>query len=653
MDSVDILSRFSVYPEMEQPRFFQLGCTATLLNVHAQQMRAFNLVWALTDAGMVSKGSLVAIIGAGIAGVTAAVGLAAVGAKITLYETSGEFFHLQRGNLTRFLHPNIATWPNDGFGYPVTHLPYMNWRAGAAGDVEAQLRSQLRRFCENCKLTIERDGDSPIKVESVEQTSMNEVVIISKGVRVPFDVVIAAVGFGIERPRLSTTPSYWRNDDLAQPIIGATTPPVFLVSGSGDGGLIEVLRLTIDDFQHQRFMQKVMFDERFLELGKLYDKLVRTCSPGQENNIWDEFTTLSKLLPEHEQSGIDELFNPFIRSDRSVILNTRAQCAFLTKSQILHRLCVAVLLRKKKIRFVPGELTDVFLDSMGRRKIAILQNGTEKTYLEADFVLERFSAPPSLPALLGKQAKETFDTLKKGVLEPDPTAAQLYPVGFLSDELMDAHYEQKYEVGIVYFSKADLLEKSQRILQRVGLSLSGSEFHEEQFFVGTRSITLTTEDKHKFRCYCPYVDDLPVKLSCLVLSTDSRALLESCLASEEQYHFIRYFTTESVTQYALDPAGVDTHMGVWILYYNEHWRGRHFEVQFWDKSNPGKGMYQSHELIRTPMLLEVLGNKWPTTKVHGLGHAVCTTQKELRRTVRGNELLQWDSWPAWWLPEKV
>jgi hypothetical protein len=67
----------------------------------------------------------------------------------------------------------------------------------------------------------------------------------------PFDVradfAVLAVGFGLEKT-LDRVParSYWLNDSLHQELAFAPPEPRrVLVSGSGDGGLIDALRLCL------------------------------------------------------------------------------------------------------------------------------------------------------------------------------------------------------------------------------------------------------------------------------------------------------------------------------------------------------------------------------------------------------------------------
>jgi len=73
-----------------------------------------------------------------------------------------------------------------------------------------------------------------------------------------FDIVIVAGGLGVERT-VNDLPltSYWRVDALAQPALARTSQRI-IISGAGDGALIDILRATIRDFDHATFYEEVI-----------------------------------------------------------------------------------------------------------------------------------------------------------------------------------------------------------------------------------------------------------------------------------------------------------------------------------------------------------------------------------------------------------
>ena len=79
-----------------------------------------------------------------------------------------------------------------------------------------------------------------------------------KGTIKKFDTIILAVGFGLEiqHPKFPLN-SYWRNEIYGQPILDGTQQP-YVVSGFGDGALVDLFRLTIE-----RFRQDTVLSEAF------------------------------------------------------------------------------------------------------------------------------------------------------------------------------------------------------------------------------------------------------------------------------------------------------------------------------------------------------------------------------------------------------
>ena len=92
-----------------------------------------------------------------------------------------------------------------------------------------------------------RRPGSPKAAESGGDNSGGE----PRGGEEKFDLIILATGFGVELGvGEGTAQSYWRNDDINQPTPGITSErrQLYLISGTGDGGLIDLLRCRIKGF---------------------------------------------------------------------------------------------------------------------------------------------------------------------------------------------------------------------------------------------------------------------------------------------------------------------------------------------------------------------------------------------------------------------
>ena len=262
---------------------YVLGNFDQNVTVLSQQTRALNLAWALVESGLLpSPGApplKVAIVGAGFAGLTMAAALLQkrVAVEITIFEERDTLLPLQLGSDSRWLHPHIYDWPTEGSEASSAMSPVLNWTAARASDVVVQVLGAWRRivcapevslgtvklFCATRHLQIDSiagltklrvewtgEGRDPCDGTSFPQggpTGSAEV----------FDHVILAVGFGLERGK---THSYWRNETFGQPSLeqGRAT---FIVSGQGDGAMIDLLRLCISQYRQDRILDELFGTE--------------------------------------------------------------------------------------------------------------------------------------------------------------------------------------------------------------------------------------------------------------------------------------------------------------------------------------------------------------------------------------------------------
>jgi NADPH-dependent 2,4-dienoyl-CoA reductase/sulfur reductase-like enzyme len=258
-----------------QERVFVLGCRARRVTVLSQQYRAFNLIWALFAAGLLRKGDRVGIIGGGIGGLTAAAAALLKGCSVVVAEAHTQLMHLQRGNRTRLLHPNIYDWPAARAEEDSTRLPAMNWTADLAGEVVLRLDAQWEDLVRGRPADVARD--TPVS-DIAPTGSGGRVVLVADAWRSePCDVAVVAVGFGTEQsvPGVNL-PLYWQMEHFGQavPYPGGlrTRPKEVLISGLGDGGLIDVLRHKYENFDHGKFAAAVM---RVPELARYKRRLLR------------------------------------------------------------------------------------------------------------------------------------------------------------------------------------------------------------------------------------------------------------------------------------------------------------------------------------------------------------------------------------------
>ncbi|EPX61541.1 hypothetical protein D187_010160 [Cystobacter fuscus DSM 2262] len=315
-------------------------------------MRALNLVYALRGKGRLPEGSKVAVVGGGVAGMTAAAAAARVGCEVTLLEKEEALLPLLRGNMTRWLHPHIYDWPQDGAEQSEAGLPLLTWHAEPARDVVVQLERQWDALPEQSRIRTHLNVES-VDVPSEGQGPRHLVTWNSPGLNEgQFDAVFLTVGFGFERKVEGIQwSSYWREDPLHQISLGGSER--YLISGCGDGGLIDLLRVSLRDFRHEDVLREFLSDP---SLGDLKSKLLeieeQAKNPRNEANEYLAEQYRSLTVPE----SLDRAIKARLRKSTSVVLNGLKPRPLTLQSSILNRLLVSRLLYHFKILpYRPGE----------------------------------------------------------------------------------------------------------------------------------------------------------------------------------------------------------------------------------------------------------------------------------------------------------
>lgn len=215
-----------------------------------QQRRALNVIYAAKAADKLKDGSSIAILGGGLAGAMACIGLAGMGHMAQIFEARDRVLTLQRHAGHRVLHPCYNSWPLvDEFSASTDH-PFLNWYVGTADHVMATLLSEWNTIYQpilpepKTLCTVKdvrlRDPERNCVVVSYEEKKADGSVESHVD---EFDTAIVALGFGEERDlELSDELSYWHSDQLDH-LRDNHSDETFFVSGIGDGGLIDCLRL--------------------------------------------------------------------------------------------------------------------------------------------------------------------------------------------------------------------------------------------------------------------------------------------------------------------------------------------------------------------------------------------------------------------------
>jgi hypothetical protein len=243
---------------------YLVGSLETGVTVYKQQLRAHNLVWALSVCSAAAVPKSIAIVGGGITGLTVASCVLALfpDSEATLLEKRWELCSLQLGCDTRWLHPKIYDWPEYGSRAQSAQLPVLDWTAGRASDVARNIVQKFGAFCEKNQARLRiivglrsiqiRASDRHIEWMGCKMSSDGTFSYDNhpEGASEKFDVIIAAPGYSLE----ANTPLYWQNEQLSQPVLDGGQQN-YLVSGYGDGAIVDLCRLTISRFRQDTILK--------------------------------------------------------------------------------------------------------------------------------------------------------------------------------------------------------------------------------------------------------------------------------------------------------------------------------------------------------------------------------------------------------------
>jgi hypothetical protein len=333
------------------PCLYLVGTFDTGVTVLSQQVRALNLVWALIEAEQIrvrppgvntldGPRSNIAIVGAGFAGLAVAAGLIKKGAhaNITIFEQRDTLLPLQHGSDARWLHPRIYNWPDEGSETNAAMLPVLNWTAARASDVVVQVLLEWKELIEpvadrlilycntrhlqiyeppsgGSRLQIEWIGDQRNPCDGTTNMGTSQGPV---GKTASFDLVILAVGFGMER---DAALSYWRNDTLGQPSLEKPRL-TFLLSGQGDGAMIDLFRLRISQYRQDRILRDLFEDTPLLVAA--VESLYQEHHVGRKSGM---FAALEKLPVQcsGDFNNVRAKLSKRLRRDTDVILHLKVR----------------------------------------------------------------------------------------------------------------------------------------------------------------------------------------------------------------------------------------------------------------------------------------------------------------------------------------
>lgn len=223
-----------------------------------QLWRGVTIIERLIREDVLRPGEIVLVVGAGLAGATAAVEAARQGCNALLIDAAARPFTTQRNVATRFIDPTQYDWPLDH--YREGRLPWDIQHRDLPFPIKATTASAIALAWTRQLIDWQRKLKGRLQIEyltSIMSTSKPVVlggkltrrvaIELTSGKVVHPNIIIDATGFGLERCRFPTTgvpafigQPFWSNDQFSK--LSASTRNV-LISGGGDGALQDLVRV--------------------------------------------------------------------------------------------------------------------------------------------------------------------------------------------------------------------------------------------------------------------------------------------------------------------------------------------------------------------------------------------------------------------------
>lgn len=388
------------------PRVYVLGSLERRVTVYAQQVRALNLVYALQACKRLTSGSRVAVVGAGAAGLMCAAGALHSGAQVTLLEKCKHVLPLFRmadpeKPVNRWLHPRVYDWPQPGWDKPRASLPLLDWRSGSVAEVAEQLLTGWNRIAQTFQTTLKSHIDvNKVRIaKSTEHAVRLSWTKTESGRKRPgrgdFDIVVLAVGFGLESYERADERSYWEPDDIDSSAgfrEGIDAPKTWLVSGCGDGGLTDLLRVRLDGFVHEQMLAALLpsdSDER-----DALETRVREIEDDARAQGSGAADFLTKAYGDVRVEAVVSAMEANLRKDTTAVLNSPDGAYLRPEASALNRFLVRQLYAAGGFDEEPGLIKSV-TDAPGGRVQVLFESGIDESY---DRIVRRHGPSPALKA---------------------------------------------------------------------------------------------------------------------------------------------------------------------------------------------------------------------------------------------------------------
>ena len=371
------LAQFSI-PGIEH--ISVLGALERNVSIQLQQVRALNLIWLLQQQRRLVAGTHVLVVGGGFAGLTAAAAASRLGARVTLLERAKSLLGLQRNNRVRVIYPFIHEWPHPTSKDGHAALPVLDWHASLAGDMASEVLAGFERECAHGRIEL-RLGSAPLDEKDLSAAAQRGEVIL-------------ALGLGVERS-FGALPlgSYWLDETIRLPTF-ADRRARHLVSGLGEGGVIDTMTLALAEFSHGGLAAAIdaidgmsAVHQALLDIDGQVDLTAADTEDGNR-----ALTTAYAALP--VPRGVDDWLLAHRRPDTDVTLNGPEPDALSAKADRLNRFVTSRLLATGIVAYHPGTISKLTGDDQNGYSVTF----GDETQLACDRIHIRHGAVPALRA---------------------------------------------------------------------------------------------------------------------------------------------------------------------------------------------------------------------------------------------------------------
>ena len=344
---------------------FVLGTFEKKKTFETQQIRAAILALASYLKDPTPK-KHVAVIGGGLAGMTYAAVATKLGIETTIFELGDDLAPLQRDCFDRYVNPNLYDWPKLSTHEDCFTIGGLSWKHDFAGNIVRSVAEQLITIAvtANSSLLLNPKLGTEIKglKRGIEIGKDGKYYLHKDGGKLlfgAFDSVIFAVGYGIEDETVYDVRQvpYWHKFPLykAAPAVRQGKKRI-LVSGSGDGGLIDLILATLENFDHSKIFTILpeLHESRNIEIILKAEEEIESIS-----KIPNAKPDIISIYNEHFSNwGWIEKLKEYKHKHRDVHFSSRELGSlFSPNSAIINRLIAYFLVNLEMVEVRTGSLS--------------------------------------------------------------------------------------------------------------------------------------------------------------------------------------------------------------------------------------------------------------------------------------------------------